>query len=94
MDRTSKFLADNIKPILACMGFIVGFYVQYQINIAKIAQLENDIVRLDSRLDASYAKLDAIKLDKSVFEASAKQWTMMSDDIREIRNMMQTEHMK
>lgn len=98
MDKTTKFIADNAKTIFVIVGFLIGLYVQYQINVAKIAELENECVRLNSRLDASYSKLDAIKLDKSVFEASSKQWTMMSEDIREIRksmdSFMQSEHMK
>lgn len=37
-------------------------------------------------MDQQYQKIDAIKLDKSVFEATVKQFSTMSDDIREIRN--------
>ena len=51
----------------------------------EIEQLRREISRIDGRLDSQYLKLDEIKLDKSVFEATVKQFSQMSNDIRDIR---------
>lgn len=89
MDKTATFIAQNIKMIASCIGFILALYVQYQVNMVRVTQLENEIVKMHAQLDTQYQKLDAIKLDKSVFEATTKQWSSMSQDIREIRNTLE-----
>lgn len=86
MDKTAKFFLDNFKLIVTTFVFIVGFYVQHEINTQRIDALQIQCQSLDSKLDQQYQKIDAIKLDKSVFEATIKQFATMSDDIREIRN--------
>lgn len=85
----SEFIINNIKTIIACFGFVVTLYVQYQQNMAKIAQLENQLAFTNAKLEAQYIKLDDAKLDKAVFEATMKQITEMSTDIREIRDRME-----
>lgn len=89
MDKTATFIAQNFKMIVSCVGFVLAFYIQYQINMMKVLQLEKEVVRMQAQLDAQYQKLDAIKLDKSVFEATTKQWAGMSQDIREIRKTLE-----
>lgn len=89
MDKTATFIAQNFKTIASCVGFVLAFYVQYQVNMLRVTQLENEIVKMRAQLDTQYQKLDAIKLDKSVFEATTKQWASMSQDIREIRNTLE-----
>ena len=89
MDKTATFIAQNFKTIASCVGFVLAFYVQYQVNMLRVTQLENEIVKMHAQLDTQYQKLDAIKLDKSVFEATIKQWASMSQDIREIRNTLE-----
>lgn len=86
MDKTAKFFLDNFKLIVTTFVFIVGFYVQHEINTQRIDALQIQCQSLDNKLDQQYQKIDAIKLDKSVFEATIKQFATMSDDIREIRN--------
>ncbi len=86
MDKTAKFFLDNFKLIVTTFVFIVGFYVQHEINTQRIDALQIQCQSLDNKLDQQYQKIDAIKLDKSVFEATIKQFSTMSDDIREIRN--------
>ena len=66
--------------------FLVGLYVQHEMNTKRIEELEIQYKQIDVRMDQQYQKIDAIKLDKSVFEATVKQFSSMSDDIREIRN--------
>ncbi|TGX80523.1 hypothetical protein E5358_12770 [Palleniella muris] len=98
MDRTAIFIAQNFKTIVSCIGVVLAFYIQYQINMVRVTQLENELVKMHAQLDSQYQKLDAIKLDKSVFEATTKQWASMSQDIREIRTtlegILQSEHDK
>lgn len=86
MDKTAKFFIENFKLIVTTFVFIIGFYVQHEINTQRIDALEAQCRSLDTKLDHQYQKIDAIKLDKSVFEATIKQFSTMSDDIREIRN--------
>ena len=93
MPRTNSYIADfiinNVKTILACVCFIVTLYVQHQQNSAKIAQLETQLSLTNTKLEAQYLKLDDAKLDKAVFEATMKQITEMSVDIRQIRDRME-----
>lgn len=81
-----KFFIDNAKMITGIFIFLVGLYVQHEMNTQRIDELEVQYKQINSRMDQQYQKIDAIKLDKSVFEATVKQFSTMSDDIREIRN--------
>ena len=81
-----KFFIDNAKMITGIFIFLVGLYVQHEMNTQRIDELEVQYKQIDSMMDQQYQKIDAIKLDKSVFEATVKQFSTMSDDIREIRN--------
>lgn len=81
-----KFFIDNAKMITGIFIFLVGLYVQHEMNTQRIDELEVQYKQIDSRMDQQYQKIDVIKLDKSVFEATVKQFSTMSDDIREIRN--------
>ena len=85
----SDFITNNIKTIVACICFVVTLYIQHQQNIAKIEQLENQLALTNAKLEAQYIKLDDMKLDKAVFEATMKQFTEMSVDIRQIRDRME-----
>ena len=89
MDKTQQFIMTHFKSIAICISFIIGLYLQHQSNTAKIEKLEQEIARIDGRLDAQYSKLDNMKLDKSVFEATVKQLSTMSEDIREIRHSLE-----
>jgi len=83
------FIVNNIKTIVACICFMVTLYVQHQQNMAKINRLEDQLAITNAKLEAQYVKLDDMKLDKAVFEATMKQFTEMSVDIREIRDRME-----
>lgn len=95
MDKTNNstiigdFITKNLKTIIACLCFVVGMYIQHQQNIAKIERLEQQLAVTNGKLEAQYVKLDNVKLDKAVFEATMKQFTEMSTDIREIRDRME-----
>ena len=83
------FIVNNIKTIVACICFAVTLYVQHQQNMAKINRLEDQLAITNAKLESQYVKLDDMKLDKAVFEATMKQFTEMSVDIREIRDRME-----
>lgn len=86
-----EFILNNAKTIVACVAFVVGLYVQHQANNVKIEQLENQLVTVNARLEQQYAKLDNVKLDKAVFEATMRQFSEMSADIRSIREQLEAE---
>lgn len=85
----SGFVVDNAKSLLAFGVFICGLYIQYQVNMAKIENMETEIAQIKVQIDDQYVKLDNMKLDKAVFEANMRQISDMSTDIREIRNRLE-----
>ena len=92
-NKTNSFIGDfmvkNIKTISTCIIFVCGIYLQYQASMMKIEQMEREVLQLKSQLDAQYVKLDNMKLDKAVFEATMKQFVDMSADIRQIRDRLE-----
>ena len=84
-DKTANFITQNMKLIVTVVTFLIGLYIQHRSNIIKIEQLQREILRIDGRIDSQYSRLDEIKLDKSVFEATIRQVSQMSGDIRDIR---------
>lgn len=83
------FLMDNLRTIAVCVTFLGGLYLQHQANTMKIEQLQNEVAQVNQRLDQQYAKLDQMKLDKAVFEATMRQFSEMSADIRSIRERLE-----
>lgn len=55
----------------------------------KIEQLEREVASVKAQVDAQYVKLDNMKLDKEVFEATMRQFADMSTDIRQIRDRLE-----
>jgi len=92
-NKTNSLIGDfvlrNLKTIIACIVFICGTYLQYQASMMKIEQMEKELTRVKAQVDAQYIKLDNMKLDKAVFEATMKQFTDMSADIRQIRDRLE-----
>ena len=82
------FIIRNLKTIATCIVFVCGIYLQHQSSMIKIERMERDLVQMKAQLDVQYAKLDNMKLDKAVFEATMKQFTDMSIDIRQIRDRL------
>lgn len=69
--------------------FVCGLYIQYQASMMKIEQLEREVASVKAQVDAQYVKLDNMKLDKEVFEATMRQFADMSTDIRQIRDRLE-----
>lgn len=83
------FVVKNLKLIMTCIIFVCGIYLQYQASMMKIEQIEKETALIKAQVDAQYVKLDNMKLDKAVFEATMKQFADMSADIRQIRNRLE-----
>lgn len=83
------FIVKNIKSILTVIVFACSLYVQYQSSMMKIERLENDLNVVRAQVESQYVKLDNMKLDKAVFEATMKQFTDISTDVREIRERLE-----
>ena len=89
MDKTATFIAQNFKTLCTIFVFMIGFYIQHVANTTEINRLKQENARINEKLDEQYARLDNLKLDKAVFEATLRQFSEMSDDIREIRKGME-----
>ena len=59
--------------------------VQIAILTARINELTVRCDNLELRIKNQYEKIDAIKLDKAVFEATMTQLALMQSDLREMR---------
>lgn len=88
------FIIRNIKTISACVFFAFSLYFNYQANMQKIDRMETEIAQLRAQIEAQYVKLDNVKLDKAVFEATMRQFTEMSADIRQIRDIVEAKRDK
>lgn len=92
-NRTNSALGDfiikNAKTIVTCIVFLCGLYVQYSASMVKMEQMEKEIAQIKVQLNDQYTKLDNMKLDKAVFEATMKQFAEMSTDIRQIRDRLE-----
>lgn len=84
-----EFILNNARTIVMCVAFAVGLYLQHQANTMRIQQLEDQITVIAAREEQQYAKLDNVKLDKAVFEATMRQFSEMTVDIRSIREQLE-----
>lgn len=83
------FIINNAKTIFTFIVFVCGLYIQYQASMMRIDQMEKEIVQIKAQVDDQYVKLDNMKLDKAVFEATMKSFADMSTDIRQIRDRLE-----
>ena len=64
------FVINNAKTIFTFIVFVCGLYIQYQASMMRIDQMEKEIAQIKVQVDDQYVKLDNMKLDKAVFEAT------------------------
>lgn len=81
-----NFLLNNLRLVVMVICFFVTLYVQHTENMNKLKELDHKYNLLEVKVDDQYKKIDDIKLDKSVFEATMTQVTAIRDDIKEIRS--------
>ena len=72
--------------IMNNLRLVITLYIQHIENMNKLQELDHRYKTLEIKVDDQYKKIDAIKLDKSVFEATMIQVTAIRDDIKEIRS--------
>jgi predicted RNase H-like nuclease (RuvC/YqgF family) len=85
-DKFKKFVQDNFKVLVTVFAFAITLYVQHITNTSRIDRLEKQCETLDAKLAEQYERIDAIKLDKAVFEATMTQFTSIQTDLREMRS--------
>lgn len=78
-------LTENLRTILVALSFAVTVYVQHVVNTQHIEEMNMHIVVLENKVQDQYDRIDAIKLDKKVFEATMLQFSSLQTDIREMR---------
>ena len=85
MTQLREFVLNNFKTLAIVLSFAVTMYVQHVTNIQRINELTLRCSSLELKIEDQYQKIDAIKLDKAVFEATMTQFTSMRSDLREMR---------
>ncbi len=85
-DKIKNFVKDNFKTLVTIAAFLVTMYVQHLTNTTRINRLEEQCVKLELALKDQYDRIDAIKLDKAVYEAGLTQFTSIQTDLREMRS--------
>ncbi|WP_165045049.1 hypothetical protein [Dysgonomonas sp. ZJ709] len=86
MTQFREFVLGNFKSLVLVLSFIVTMYVQHVNNTTHIAELTAKCTGLELKIQDQYERIDAIKLDKAVFEATMTQFTSIQTDIREMRS--------
>ncbi len=85
MSTVKEFVLNNFKMLIIIVSFIITIYVQHIANVNQIAELSTKCATLELKIQDQYEKIDAIKLDKTVFEANMAQFTSIQADLREMR---------
>lgn len=86
MTQFKDFITTNLRVLIVIVSFVVTFYVQHVINTQQIATLNTKCTALEAKIADQYEKIDAIKLDKAVFEATMTQFVSIQTDLREMRS--------
>lgn len=85
MTQLKEFVLNNFKTLAIMLSFILTMYVQHLTNTQRINELTVKCSSLEIKIEDQYEKIDAIKLDKAVFEATMTQFTSMRSDLKEMR---------
>lgn len=86
MTPVKEFILSNFKTLFLILSFVLTMYVQHMNNTAQIGELKSKCAGLELKIQDQYDRIDAIKLDKAVFEATMTQFTSIQTDIREMRS--------
>ena len=71
----------HFKVITVVLTFVLTMYIQHLNNTREIEDLINKCELLDAKIADQYERIDAIKLDKAVFEATITQFTSIQNDL-------------
>jgi len=86
MTVIKEFVLSNFRSLVMIISFVVTMYVQHVNNTDQISELKTKCAGLEVKIQDQYERIDAIKLDKAVFEATMTQFTSIQSDIREMRS--------
>lgn len=90
MENITKFVTDNFKIILIVSVFLINQYIQNVNNSNAIKELRARQDMYDMKLAEQYKNIDALKLDKAVFEATtdkiSDQISFISEGMKEMRS--------
>ena len=73
MEQFKEFVVKYFKIIVVVLSFSLTLYIQHVNNTAQIAELETKCIGLEVEIKNQYDRINAMKLDKSVFEATMMQ---------------------
>lgn len=85
MKQFKDFVSKNIRVIVIVLSFLLTMYIQHLNNTREITELKLKCESLETQIRDQYDRIDAIKLDKAVFEATITQFTAIQNDLHEIR---------
>lgn len=85
MEQVKEFVLKNFKTITVVLSFVLTMYVQHLNNTREVEELNKKCVILEEKIEDQYERIDAIKLDKAVFEATMTQFVSIQTDLREMR---------
>lgn len=85
MNQFWDFVAKHFKMITVVLSFVITMYIQHVNNTAHILELKDKCIRLQEEIQEQYDRINAIKLDKAVFEATMMQLNSVRSDLHEIR---------
>lgn len=85
MEQLKEFVLKNFKVITVVLTFMLTMYIQHLNNIREIEELNSKCKVLEEKIAGQYERIDAIKLDKAVFEATMTQFIVVQNDLHEIR---------
>lgn len=85
MEQFKEFIMKHFKIITVVVSFALTMYIQHLNNTRQILELEQRCGGLEIRIRDQYDRIDAIKLDKAVFEATMTQFNSIQNDLHEIR---------
>ena len=85
MEQLKEFVMKYFKIIVVVLSFSLTLYIQHVNNTAQIAELETKCIGLEVEIKNQYDRINAMKLDKSVFEATMMQLNTVQNDLHEIR---------
>ena len=85
MEQFKEFVIKYFKIIVVVLSFSLTLYIQHINNTAQIAKLETKCVGMETEIKNKYARINEMKMEKSVFEATMMQLNTVQNDLHEIR---------
>ena len=80
------YLSDLLPGLITVvLTFVLTMYIQHLNNTRQIEELITRCEALDTKIKDQYERIDEIKLDKAVFEATITQFASIQNDLHEIR---------